>query len=51
MIRVLLADDEAMIRVGVRAILATDPVLEVVTASSCIRRSERLSERRSGEGL
>ncbi|GAA0906741.1 DNA-binding response regulator [Virgisporangium aurantiacum] len=30
MIRVLLADDEAMIRAGVRAILATDPAIEVV---------------------
>ncbi|MBY8871262.1 response regulator transcription factor [Micromonospora sp. PLK6-60] len=29
-IRVLLADDEAMIRAGVRAILATDPGIEVV---------------------
>ncbi|MDA1362655.1 response regulator transcription factor [Glycomyces luteolus] len=30
MIRVLLADDEAMIRAGVAAILATDPGIEVV---------------------
>ncbi|WP_424185394.1 response regulator [Actinokineospora sp. G85] len=30
MIRVLLADDEAMIRAGVRAILARDPGIEVV---------------------
>ena len=30
MIRVLLADDEAMIRAGVRAILAADPRIEVV---------------------
>ncbi|WP_035854833.1 response regulator [Cryptosporangium arvum] len=30
MIRVLVADDEAMIRAGVRAILATDPEVEVV---------------------
>ncbi|MEU6981543.1 response regulator transcription factor [Streptomyces sp. NPDC046371] len=30
MIRVLLADDEAMIRAGVRAILASDPGIEVV---------------------
>src|SRR5690606_23755079 len=29
-IRILLADDEAMIRAGVRAILASDPELEVV---------------------
>ena len=34
MIRVLLADDEAMIRVGVRAILATDPGLEVVAEAA-----------------
>ncbi|MFG1945638.1 response regulator [Nonomuraea sp. NPDC048826] len=30
MIRILLADDETMIRAGVRAILASDPTLEVV---------------------
>lgn len=30
MIRVLLADDELMIRAGVKAILATDPAIEVV---------------------
>ncbi|PHQ52720.1 DNA-binding response regulator [Streptomyces cinnamoneus] len=30
MIRVLLADDEPMIRVGIRAVLSTDPGLEVV---------------------
>lgn len=30
MIRVLLADDEAMVRAGVRAILGSDPALEVV---------------------
>ncbi|MGI5267559.1 response regulator [Nonomuraea sp. CA-218870] len=30
MIRILLADDETMIRAGVRAILASDPELEVV---------------------
>ncbi|WP_049572786.1 response regulator [Nonomuraea sp. SBT364] len=30
MIRILLADDEAMIRAGVRAILASDPELDVV---------------------
>jgi DNA-binding NarL/FixJ family response regulator len=33
-IRVLLADDEAMIRVGVRTILATDPGLEVVAEAT-----------------
>jgi DNA-binding NarL/FixJ family response regulator len=31
-IRVLLADDEPMIRVGVRAILATDPGMEYASA-------------------
>ncbi|MDQ0605229.1 YesN/AraC family two-component response regulator [Streptomyces canus] len=30
MIRVLIADDEPMIRAGVRAVLATDPDIEVV---------------------
>ncbi|MEY7974129.1 response regulator [Saccharomonospora xinjiangensis] len=30
MIRVVLADDEAMIRAGVRAVLASDPAIEVV---------------------
>ncbi|RKT52851.1 response regulator [Saccharothrix australiensis] len=34
MIRVLLADDEAMIRAGVRAILATDPRVEVVAEAA-----------------
>ena len=34
MIRVLLADDEAMIRAGVRAILASDPQIEVVAEAS-----------------
>ncbi|WP_103942283.1 response regulator [Thermomonospora echinospora] len=33
-IRVLLADDEAMIRAGVRAIVATDPALEVVAEAA-----------------
>lgn len=33
-IRVLLADDEAMIRAGIRAILATDPALEVVAEAA-----------------
>jgi YesN/AraC family two-component response regulator len=33
-IRVLLADDEAMIRVGVRTILATDPGMEVVAEAA-----------------
>ncbi len=34
MIRVLLADDEPMIRAGVRAILANDPDIEVVAEAS-----------------
>ena len=34
MIRVLLADDEAMIRAGVRAILAADPEIEVVAEAA-----------------
>lgn len=34
MIRVLLADDEAMIRAGVRAILAADPGVEVVAEAA-----------------
>jgi DNA-binding NarL/FixJ family response regulator len=33
-IRVLLADDEAMIRAGVRAILATDPGIEVIAEAA-----------------
>ncbi|MCP2165219.1 response regulator [Goodfellowiella coeruleoviolacea] len=34
MIRVLLADDEAMIRAGVRAILSADPEIEVVAEAA-----------------
>ncbi|WP_055483830.1 response regulator [Sphaerimonospora mesophila] len=34
MIKVLLADDEAMIRAGVRAILATDPEIEVIAEAA-----------------
>ena len=34
MIRVLLADDEAMVRAGVRAILDTDPGIEVVAEAA-----------------
>ncbi|GGL01761.1 DNA-binding response regulator [Sphaerisporangium melleum] len=34
MIRVVLADDEAMIRVGVRTILTTDPGIEVVAEAA-----------------
>ncbi|MFI9010854.1 response regulator [Actinosynnema sp. NPDC053489] len=34
MIRVVVADDEAMVRAGVRAILATDPGIEVVAEAA-----------------
>ncbi|WP_329012523.1 response regulator transcription factor [Streptomyces sp. NBC_00690] len=34
MIRVLVADDEAMIRAGVRAVLATDPNIDVVAEAA-----------------
>ncbi|WP_250031392.1 response regulator [Paractinoplanes maris] len=34
MIRVVLADDEAMIRAGIRSILATDPGIEVVAEAA-----------------
>ncbi|OLF16860.1 response regulator [Actinophytocola xanthii] len=34
MIRVVLADDEAMVRAGVKAILATDPGIEVVAEAA-----------------
>ncbi|MFI6393488.1 response regulator [Nonomuraea sp. NPDC050540] len=34
MIRILLADDEAMIRAGIKAILGTDPELEVVAEAA-----------------
>lgn len=34
MIRVLLADDEAMVRAGVRAILGTDDAIEVVAEAA-----------------
>ena len=45
MIRVLLADDEAMIRVGVRAILATDPGIEVVAEAADGREAVELTLR------
>jgi DNA-binding NarL/FixJ family response regulator len=44
-IRVLLADDEPMIRVGVRAILATDPGMEVVAEAADGRAAVELTLR------
>ena len=43
MIRVLLADDEPMIRAGVRAILATDPDIEVVAEAGDGRAAVELA--------
>ncbi|MEJ3750736.1 response regulator transcription factor [Actinomycetes bacterium KLBMP 9797] len=43
MIRVLLADDEAMIRAGVRAILAADPEIEVVAEAGDGREAIELA--------
>lgn len=43
MIRVLLADDEAMIRAGVRAILGTDPQIEVVAEAADGRAAVELA--------
>ncbi|TDD21914.1 response regulator [Nonomuraea diastatica] len=43
MIRILLADDEAMIRAGVRAILASDPSLEVVAEAADGRQAVDLA--------
>jgi DNA-binding NarL/FixJ family response regulator len=45
MIRVLLADDEAMIRAGVRAILATDPDIDVVAEAGDGREAVELVRR------
>jgi DNA-binding NarL/FixJ family response regulator len=42
-IRILLADDEAMIRAGVRAILASDPSLEVVAEAGDGRQAVDLA--------
>ncbi|MER6944243.1 response regulator transcription factor [Nonomuraea sp. NPDC000554] len=42
MIRVVVADDEAMIRVGVRSILATDPGIEVVAEAADGREAVEL---------
>ncbi|CAM4168161.1 response regulator transcription factor [Nocardia ninae] len=44
MIRVLLADDEAMIRAGVRAILASDPGIEVVAEAADGREAVALTQ-------
>ncbi|TDC57899.1 response regulator transcription factor [Micromonospora sp. KC207] len=43
MIRLLLADDEAMIRAGVRAILTTDPDIEVVAEAGDGREAIELA--------
>jgi DNA-binding NarL/FixJ family response regulator len=43
MIRVLLADDEAMVRAGVRAILDTDPGIEVVAEAADGREAVELA--------
>ncbi|MDP9860988.1 MULTISPECIES: response regulator [Streptosporangium] len=43
MIRVLLADDEVMIRAGVRAILAADPEIEVVAEAGDGRQAVELA--------
>ncbi|ACU37579.1 response regulator [Actinosynnema mirum] len=43
MIRVLLADDEPLIRAGVRAVLATDPAITVVAEADDGRAAVRLA--------
>ncbi|MEV8440471.1 response regulator transcription factor [Actinosynnema sp. NPDC051121] len=43
MIRVLLADDEAMVRAGVKAILGTDPGIEVVAEAADGRQAVELA--------
>jgi DNA-binding NarL/FixJ family response regulator len=43
-IRVLLADDEAMIRAGVKAILTTDPAIEVIAEASDGREAIELAQ-------
>lgn len=45
MIRVLVADDEAMIRAGVRAVLATDPGIDVVAEAADGRDAVELVRR------
>lgn len=44
MIRVLLADDEAMVRAGVKAILDTDPGIEVVAEAADGRQAVDLAQ-------
>lgn len=46
MIRVLVADDEPMIRAGARAILASDPGIEVVAEAGDGREAIELARRR-----
>ncbi|MFD3502411.1 response regulator [Streptomyces sp. NPDC058676] len=45
MIRVLIADDETMMRAGARAILSTDPEIEVVAEASTGREAVELVRR------
>jgi DNA-binding NarL/FixJ family response regulator len=45
MIRVLLADDDALIRAGVKAVLATDPELEVVAEAGDGRAATEFAQR------
>ncbi|TDC59963.1 response regulator, partial [Streptomyces hainanensis] len=45
MVRVLIADDEAMIRAGIRGILAADPAVEVVAEAGDGREAVELARR------
>lgn len=45
MIRVLLADDETIIRAGVRSILTTEPGIEVVAEASDGREAVELARK------
>ena len=49
MIRVLLADDEAMIRAGVRAILSADPGIEVIAEAATGHQAVELTLRHRPE--